>query len=94
MPDKKWHDPPDGKAHLSVNFPNLDKTNDARQGGNVFLEKIIMRKIVGEDFKLVERMPSCHEGKWWPLCRISNVTYILICLTLFWLLHDSTSAIS
>ena len=31
---------------------------------------------------------SCHLGKGWLLWRISNITFF-ICLTLFWLLHDS-----
>ena len=36
----------------------------------------------------------CHQGKGWLLWRISNMKYIFICLTLFWLLHDSICVIS
>ena len=37
---------------------------------------------------------SCHQGKGWLLRTISNIKYILICLTLFWVLHDSICVIS
>jgi hypothetical protein len=37
---------------------------------------------------------NCHQGKGWLLWRISNIKYILICLTPFWLLQDSICAIS
>ena len=44
-----------------------------------------------ENAKSVQR---CHQGKGWQLLRISNMKYMLICLTLFWLLHDSISVIT
>jgi hypothetical protein len=37
---------------------------------------------------------SCHQGKCWLLWRISNIKYILICLTLLGLLHDPMCVIS
>jgi hypothetical protein len=53
--------------------------------------KSIPREAGWEKAKNVLR---CHQGKGWLLRRIKNIKYILICWTLFWLLHDSKCVIS
>jgi hypothetical protein len=40
--------------------------------------------IPGESgWENADNVQSCHQDKWWLLWRISNITFILICLTLF-----------
>jgi hypothetical protein len=53
--------------------------------------EIIPNEAGWENAKSVQ---SCHQGKGWLVWRISNIKYILICLTLFWLIHDSICVIS
>ena len=43
---------------------------------------------------IAKSVQSCHQGKGWLLWKMWNIKYILICLTLFWLLHDSIRVIS